>query len=276
MEQTQRKIMYIAISVFCIFAVISAIVEQLSLSRVGQNKTVEENTQVQITQAELKKEFNSMFDNEIHYNNYDTSNISRQVISKEIVYSAYDIEENKENSYEVDIHLPVININDDVADSLNSITQKVFADKATEVLSNTSGSTIIYSVNYTGFVSGDVLSIILKSTLKEQNSAQRVIVKTYNYDLKAKKEVSIFDAISLKGISQDDMKAKIKIQIAEAIQEAKAIEASGYGTYSRNVEDSIYDVKNISEFFFKEDGTLYVVYAYGNSNYTSELDIIKI
>ena len=37
-----------------------------------------------------------------------------------------------------------------------------------------------------------------------------------------------------------------------------------------------YDLENVSEFFFKDDGTLYIVYAYGNSNYTSELDIIKI
>ena len=59
-------------------------------------------------------------------------------------------------------------------------------------------------------------------------------------------------------------------------KEAKAIEASGYGTYTRNADDSIYDVKNISEFFFREDGTLYIVYAYGNNNYTSELDIIQI
>ena len=67
-----------------------------------------------------------------------------------------------------------------------------------------------------------------------------------------------------------------KSDYGNAIKEAKAIEASGYGTYTRNVDDSIYDVKNISEFFFREDGTLYIVYAYGNNNYTSELDIIQI
>ena len=124
-------------------------------------------------------------------------------------------------------------------------------------------------------IKGDNLEA-LKSTLKEPNNAQRVIVKTYNYNLKTSEEVSIFDAMSIKGISQDDVKAKIRVQIVNAIKEAKAIEASGYGTYTRNADDSIYDVKNISEFFFREDGTLYIVYAYGNNNYTSELDIIQI
>ena len=95
-------------------------------------------------------------------------------------------------------------------------------------------------------------------------------------NLKTNKEVSILDAIKQKGITQDVVKDKIKVQIVNAIQEAKSIEASGYGTYSRDINSSIYDLENVSEFFFKDDGTLYIVYAYGNSNYTSELDIIKI
>ena len=275
MEPGQRKIMYIAISAFCVLAIIAAVVEQFTLSKNG-NTNVNAIEEEEITQAELRQEFNAMFDNKIHYNNYDTSSIEKRVISEDIVYSAYDIEESQENKYEVDIHLPVININNEIASSFNSITQEVFANKATEVLNNESGNTIIYSVNYTGFVSGDVLSVVIKSTLKEPSNAQRVIVKTYNYNLKTKLEVSIFDAIIKKGTTQEVVKDKIKIQIVNSIKESKYIEASGYGTYVRDVESSIYDIKNVSEFFFKEDGTLYIIYAYGNNNYTSETDIIKI
>lgn len=275
MEPGQRKIMYIAISAFCVLAIIAAVVEQFTLSKNG-NTNVNAIEEEEITQVELRQEFNAMFDNKIHYNNYDTSSIEKRVISEDIVYSAYDIEESQENKYEVDIHLPVININNEIASSFNSITQEVFANKATEVLNNESGNTIIYSVNYTGFVSGDVLSVVIKSTLKEPSNAQRVIVKTYNYNLKTKLEVSIFDAIIKKGTTQEVVKDKIKIQIVNSIKESKYIEASGYGTYVRDVESSIYDIKNVSEFFFKEDGTLYIIYAYGNNNYTSETDIIKI
>ena len=275
MEPGQRKIMYIAISAFCVLAIIAAVVEQFTLSKNG-NTNVNAIEEEEITQAELRQEFNAMFDNKIHYNNYDTSSIEKRVISEDIVYSAYDIEESQENKYEVDIHLPVININNEIASSFNSITQEVFANKATEVLNNESGNTIIYSVNYTGFVCGDVLSVVIKSTLKEPSNAQRVIVKTYNYNLKTKLEVSIFDAIIKKGTTQEVVKDKIKIQIVNSIKESKYIEASGYGTYVRDVESSIYDIKNVSEFFFKEDGTLYIIYAYGNNNYTSETDIIKI
>lgn len=276
MEPTQRKIIYIIISIFCVFAVLAAVVDQISISSGSKNKISSENTVEEEKQAQIKQDFNSMFDNTVHYNNYDTSSIKKQVVGKDIVYSVYDIEETKANKYEVDIHLPLINIDNDVASSFNSTTQEVFANKATEVLNNTGDTAIIYSVNYTGFVSGDILSVILKSTLKEPENPQRVIVKTYNYNLKTNKEVSILDAIKQKGTTQDVVKDKIKVQIVNAIQEAKSIEASGYGTYSRDINSSIYDLENVSEFFFKDDGTLYIVYAYGNSNYTSELDIIKI
>ena len=60
MEQTQRKIMYIAISVFCIFAVLAAVVEQVSLSSVGKNNTVKNEEVAQVTQEDLKKDFNAM------------------------------------------------------------------------------------------------------------------------------------------------------------------------------------------------------------------------
>ncbi len=276
MGSSQRKILYIAIAAFCIFAVIAGVVDQVSIAK-AKNKESKEMAELGgISQAELKQEFNSIFDNEIHYNNYDLTGVSKKAENENIVYSAYDIVENKENTYEVDIHLPLVNINDDVATEFNKITQQVFADKATEILNKAEGSTTIYSVNYTGYIYGDVLSIILKSTLKEENNAQRTIVKTYNYDLKTKSEVSINDAISKKGINKSDVESKIKKQVVKAIQEANSINASGYNTYSRNIEDTIYNLDNISEFFFKEDGTLYIVFAYGNNNYTSEMDIIKI
>ena len=208
MEPTQRKIIYIIISIFCVFAVLAAVVDQISISSGSKNKISSENTVEEEKQAQIKQDFNSMFDNTVHYNNYDTSSIKKQVVGKDIVYSVYDIEETKADKYEVDIHLPLINIDNDVASSFNSTTQEVFANKATEVLNNTSDTAIIYSVNYTGFVSGDILSVILKSTLKEPENPQRVIVKTYNYNLKTNKEVSILDAIKQKGITQDVVKTK--------------------------------------------------------------------
>ena len=160
----KNKIIYVSISAVCILAIIAAIFAQIDLNSGKKNHNNNNNsvTEETKTQEELKKEFNSLFNNTINTNNYNTSAINKQDENKEIVYTAYDIEKAEENKYEVDIHLPVFNINSSVTSGFNSITQKVFADKATEVLNNNNGSTIIYSIDYTGYINGDTLSLIIR------------------------------------------------------------------------------------------------------------------
>ena len=36
-----------------------------------------------------------------------------------------------------------------------------------------------------------------------------------------------------------------------------------------------YKIENITNFFLNEEGKLYIVFAYGNQNFTSEFDIVK-
>ena len=50
----------------------------------------------------------------------------------------------------------------------------------------------------------------------------------------------------------------------------------GYNLYPRNSNDEIYDIDNITEFFIGEDNALYVIFAYGNQNNTSEMDIVVL
>ena len=38
----------------------------------------------------------------------------------------------------------------------------------------------------------------------------------------------------------------------------------------------IYQIENIHTFFLGSNGDLYIIFAYGNNNYTSEMDIIKM
>lgn len=274
----KNKIIYVSISAVCILAIIAAIFAQIDLNSGKKNHNNNNNsvTEETKTQEELKKEFNSLFNNTINTNNYNTSAINKQDENKEIVYTAYDIEKAEENKYEVDIHLPVFNINSSVTSGFNSITQKVFADKATEVLNNNNGSTIIYSIDYTGYINGDTLSLIIRSTLKEGTNAQRVIVQTYNYNLQTDKEVSIYDAIEQRGVTQSSVSSKITSQITQAIKEANSIQISGFDTYKRDINSDIYHLDKTDNFFIGKEGKLYIIYAYGNNNFTSEMDIIEI
>ena len=274
----KNKIIYVSISAVCILAIIAAIFAQIDLNSGKKNHNNNNNsvTEETKTQEELNKEFNSLFNNTINTNNYNTSAINKQDENKEIVYTAYDIEKAEENKYEVDIHLPVFNINSSVTSGFNSITQKVFAEKATEVLNNNNGSTIIYSIDYTGYINGDTLSLIIRSTLKEGTNAQRVIVQTYNYNLQTDKEVSIYDAIEQRGVAQSSVSSKITSQITQAIKEANSIQISGFDTYKRDINSDIYHLDKTDNFFIGKEGKLYIIYAYGNNNFTSEMDIIEI
>lgn len=271
-----RKLIYIGISIVCIVAIISAIFMQFSLksSNNRDNKPANSSQTEEITQEELKKNFAHLFDNTVDYNNYDTSKIKKLDDSKDIIYTAYENETTEKDKYELDVHIPVVNIAGDVAAKFNNTTQKIFADKTTEVLNNTKEYTI-YSITYTGYVNGDILSIIIKSTLKEGANAQRTIVETYNYNLATGNEVNIYNAIEEKGISTNELTNKINIEITKAIKEANKIQLTGYETYTRDLNSDIYQTDNITTFFIGPDGKLYVIFAYGNNNFTSEMDIIE-
>ena len=272
-----RKLMYIAISAVCVISIISAIFIQfdLKISSSNNKKNLNEIQAEEKTQEELKKDFDHLFNNVIEFNDYDTSLIKKMDDSKEIVYTVYESEAAQDNKYELDVHIPVINIDGNVVANFNSITQKIFADKTTEILEKTKAYTI-YSINYTGFINNDILSVVIKSTLKEGTNAQRTIVETYNYNLSTGEEVSIYDAIEQREKTVDEITAKISTEITKAIKEANKIQLTGFETYTRDINSEIYKTENIKTFFIGPDGKLYIIFAYGNNNFTSEMDIIEI
>ena len=53
------------------------------------------------------------------------------------------------------------------------------------------------------------------------------------------------------------------------------LEKLGYNVYSRDVSNDMYKIENSKEFYLTND-TLYIIYAYGNDNFTSEIDLIVI
>lgn len=276
-----RNVMYISIVIICIISVGIGIYTQVA-KMMGTNKKTNANGTINIenktddtkTLEDLKKDFNNIFDNQFHVGNYDTSEIKKMDDSKEIVYTVYELQE-AQGDYDVNIVLPLVNISSDVANEFNANTQNVFANKANEIFEQAQENTV-YTITYTGYINGDIMSVIIKSTLKEGLNAQRVIVQTYNYNLKTGKEITIQDAIEQRGTTSDDVSKKIKNQINQAIKEANDIQISGYEVYSRDINSDMYNLENTSTFYIGSDGTLYIIYAYGNNEFTSEMDIIVI
>ncbi len=271
------KILYILISVFCVFAIIAGIYAQvIADSEETDFANVQHTNQIQeLTQTEIINDFNDLFTNTLNLNGYDTTGIQKLNPDQEIVFSAYDRQESTDG-YDINIHIPAININSELASTLNETTQATFINKANEILQKEDYSTkTIYSIDFTAYVNSDILSLVIRSTLKEGNSSQRVIVQTYNYNLRTNEQVYLNDIITLKQLNRDEVNAKIKEVVTIANQEDEALQSMGYDqVYIRDLNSLIYTVDYATGYFLGPNQELYIVYAYGNGEFTSKMDIV--
>ena len=272
------KILYFLIGLFCIFAIIAGIYAQfIDVDHGGLNLSEDQNQNIiqEPSQEEIKNDFNNLFTNTLNLGGYDTTGIVKIDNTKDIVYSAFDIDEDTEN-YEINIHIPVININSELSNTFNQKTQEIFVSKANEVLqSQNNAIKTIYSIDYTAYVNNNILSLVIRSTLKEGTSPQRIIVQTYNYNLNTNKEASLVDLITIKMLNTDEVNAKIREVVTAANREDEALQNMGYNQiYIRDLESDIYTVENAGAYFLGPEGKLYIVYAYGNGEFTSKMDIV--
>ena len=278
----KRNLLYAAISVICVIAIILGVYHQMFSGKVANESKVnivedltdeEEKTDPKDTLAEFNKLFTNTFSNQ----GYSTENVIKYdgLENYDIIYTLYDgIKEAKEDLYDVDANIPVINIA--AASELNGITQSLFADKTTKILQESNKYTI-YSVQYVAYLNDNILSLAIKSTLKEGNSAQRIIVQTYNYDINTNKELTLNDVLEKYELKTRDVNKKIEEQVKEASEQASIIsQATGQIVYKRDLNNAMYATDNAKNFLVGKDGQIYIIYAYGNNNITSEIDIIKI
>ena len=271
----RRYIFYISLILICVVAICIAIYAQffykyadtdvLMIGNIGSEKTAEEI-------ALLKTKFNELFENKL-YNENENIQVDKKDYSMNIVYTNYNLVNEDENYYSVNVQIPMINIDSQTINEINSKIKTEFYDKAYNIMRKTEGNTV-YTVSWVGYINGDILSLAIKSSLKEEGKAERVGVRTYNYDLKGDKEVSLVDLINLKEMQVSSVQSTINSDVKQAYTNAKII-AAEYGTlYERDLSSDIYKVENAENFFLTQDGNVYVVYAYGNIDYTNEMDII--
>lgn len=282
----KRNILYIAIAAICVIAIIVGVYAQVFGDKPKQNTIKNEviNTGDDDTATDpevLKQEFNSLFNNSFDDQGYDKTSIKKIAGYEEqdVIYAVYRIKEEKDEKYSVNINIPVFNVDGEVASEFNATTQSIFANKAGNVLSNSQSYTI-YDVEYVGYLNENILSLVIKSTLKEGNNPQRIIVQTYNYDITTGKKLTLNEVLEAKGISEKEVNKKIERQVTEANKNAEALSealaSAGQTVYKRDVNNAMYVTDNVNHFFVGLDGQIYIVYPYGNSNFTSEIDIIKV
>lgn len=269
----QRIIIYVTIMIICIISIAVVIgVQVLGTDIVdnifGINKITKRSEE---EEAELKTNFENIFDNNIEYKDeYQTQKIEDD---KEIIYTNYNKQEKTDN-YEMNVNLPYINIENEETKKFNKEIENTFKEKAEEITKSTNKN-IIYTVKYKASIENDIMSLIIYSDLKQETSAQRVIIQTFNYDLQNNKELTLEDTIENYKLKKNEVQEKINKDIKEEQRKTEELKNLGYNIFTRDIDSDIYKVENISEYFIYNNN-IYIIFAYGNDKITSEMDLVII
>ena len=269
MKINSRKIFVISIIAVCVISINLAVFFQIT-EKAPKNEEIDK---VVIDTAALKENFNNIFDNQINYQN-NNINIQKIDNTKSLVYTNYTNQDKKENLYDVNVNIPKININNEEVNRINTEIDKLFYNKVNTVL--TTNVYTIYGIKYKAYVNDNILSLVISATLKEGENAQREIIKTYNYNLDTNQQLNINNVLEYRKLSSADVQKNIIKTIEVESENAKVYSDLGYSKYERNPKDDMYRLENTKVYFIGENKAIYIIYPYGNLNYTSELDLLVI
>lgn len=188
----------------------------------------------------------------------------------EYVATLYSIQKSKTGKYKIEANIPYVAETIDTTGKANKEINEIFVKKLLDIYNNSEKYSLL-TIDYTSSINNNILSIAIKCLLKEGNNAQRTIIKTYNFDIENQKEIKIVDIVSSN--KQQEIQEQINQKIITEIKREQVIEEQGYNVYKRNPNDSIYLLENASEFYINNN-ILYIIYSYGNKNYTSTVDLI--
>lgn len=193
----------------------------------------------------------------------------------EAITLSYKMKKDEQGKYKVDVYVPLVNIETDAAKSINDEINNIFGKKLLEVVKESTVYTK-YSVDYIAYTNNNIISLIIKATLKEGSKAQRIIVKTYNYDLQENKLLSIEEYIEANKLDKQKMQTQILNYIREKNSNMNNLANENYNVYVRDVRSEEYLIENIENYYIGLDGHLYIVFAYGNDNETETVDIVIV
>lgn len=276
----KRYILYGFVIIICIIALCVGVYAQIEAPNDDQFMINTSNTvsaQINPEEEKVKDDFNNIFINQLIY---ATDSFSKKPVrnnlGKDLVYTNNQLSKVEKDKYEMNINIPTVNIVSDLADQINNEIDQIFITKATSILTSNVREYTIYDVNYIAYVNSNILSLVIKSTLKEGNNPQRVIFMTYNYDLDNDKMISFNEILNTKKITPATLQNKINKEIKEKSKQTEDLKEIGYTVYTRNPDDKMYKVENIQTYFMGMDSYIYILFPYGNNSNTSEVDVIVI
>lgn len=266
--------MYIAIFLICVFSIGYVLRTEYFLSSIDIIENNIENSNENDEYNEIKSNFASIFTNSIDILQDDLPTITKIHENYDLVVNAFEYHEKMQN-YQLDVSIPYINIKSDMISKQNQETKSNFNQKAEELSkSNNDNLNVIYNVKYKAYIQDNILSLVIKAELKENNKNQKIIIETYNYDLIKNREIRLDELLKYKNISSNEAKNKIEQKIQDIQKQNDLFAEQGYVLYKRDYTQDIYKLENTNQFFLGNNNILYLVYPYGNNDYTSEYDLV--
>ncbi len=274
-EMNARNICFIIIIAICVIALLYGVYYEVF---VKPFKGITEETPPPVA-SDVK--FDELFDNKVNLQGYDnTSNFASKLDNtKDIVYTSYTLNEIYEGKYEIQASIPLININNETFVNIDREILNTFYGKITNILDKAEeevSENTIYNVSYTAYLNENILSLLIKATLKEGSNSQRVIIKAYTYNISTNQKVSLNEMLEIRNLSTGDVQNEIHNTIENAINHSNSLSSLGYDSYKRNINNDIYKVENSNNYFLGPNSSIYIIYAYGNNAFTSDKDIVYI
>lgn len=275
MKISVRNVLFAVVIIICVAAVGVAVFGQV-FNKPKENKILENEIDTSAENELLEENFKSIFKNTLDYQGYNvnTMGVTKIDSTKDLIYTLVETKKIADNRYDINLYIPKVNISNNTSvEKFNERIQSLFIDKANDIIKNATNNTI-YTVEYTGYVNTNILSLVIKSTLKEGNKAQRVIIQTYNYNISTNEEIKLSQILEIKGLQLQTIENTVISKVTLANQQAESLKRLGYNVYIRDLSSDIYKLENTDNYILGPDNKLYIIYPYGNANYTDEMDVI--
>lgn len=272
-----KLLFFVVIAMLCIMAISIGIYTQFFYKYAETDPLmIGINTSSEKTAEELQlleANFNALFTNSLKVNSENVNITSKLDEGKDLLYTGYKLQNEDENYFSVNAVIPLLNINTEKAKEINKAIKAEFHDKANTVMRQQEVYTV-YNVSYVAYINNDILSVAIKSSLREGNKSEKVSIKTFCYSLSAERQVTLKELVELKEQTVESVQSKIYSEIKTAYNNAKIIAAEYGNLYERDLNSDMYKVENAITYFLTDDGYVYILYPYGNTDYTNEMDMV--
>ncbi|MEE1390001.1 MAG: hypothetical protein U0M00_05610 [Clostridia bacterium] len=264
----KQLIIIIGIILVCSIAIAIGIYAQVTNSKITKTK----GEKIEANYEDLKNNFDTIFTNTV--NKEGAINVGNANVNyDELIETKYNVNEKKETKYSIVAKIPLFKKETETTKKINQEIFNTFGGKIVDIITNSNTDTI-YNLGYVGYINDNILSLVIKCTLKEGTKAQRTIIQTYNYNIDEDRIVTLDEIMQKRNLDKGKVQNQITQEITKLSKQNASFANQGYNVYVRNPNDDIYKVENTPNFFLGKNKTLYLVYAYGNNDYTSETDLV--